>query len=139
MAMAVHAAREGKDKRIIRWLLATAALGVVFLGIKGTEYVIEYHEHLVPGLNYADVSPDGKSRPEQDELFMGFYFVMTGFHALHMLIGLGVMAVMMWLAHRGTFTKAYHNPLEMAGLYWHFVDMVWVFLFPTLYLLRHAS
>ena len=136
MAMAVHAARQGEDRRIVRWLVVTMGLGILFLGIKGTEYRIEYGERLVPGLNYADASPDGEPRPQQDELFMTFYFVMTGFHALHMTVGLGVIAVMTLLARRGRFTKAYHNPLEMTGLYWHFVDVVWIGLFCVIYILQ---
>jgi cytochrome c oxidase subunit 3 len=137
MAMAVHCARHGDNRKIVRWLLLTIVLGIVFLGIKGTEYVIEYHEHLVPGLNFAAVSSTGEHRPPQDALFMTFYFVMTGFHALHMIIGLGVISTLTWMAHRRKFTIQYHNPVEIGGLYWHFVDMVWVFLYPTLYLLRH--
>jgi cytochrome c oxidase subunit 3 len=69
---------------------------------------------------------------------MTFYFVLTGFHAIHMLVGIGVLAMIAALAHRGRYSAAYHNPVEVAGLYWHFVDLVWVFLYPTLYLLRHA-
>jgi cytochrome c oxidase subunit 3 len=138
MALAVHAAREGENKKLIHRLLLTIALGVVFLGIKFTEYGIEYHEHLIPQLNYSEVSPKGEPRPEHDRLFMTFYFVMTGFHALHMIAGLTVLSTLSFFAWRGKFSAAYHNPVEMAGLYWHFVDMVWVFLFPTLYLLRHA-
>jgi cytochrome c oxidase subunit 3 len=138
MAMAVQAGRAGDARRIIRWLVLTAVLGVVFLGIKGTEYAIEYHDHLVPVLNYSSVSPEGEARPAEVPLFMTFYFVMTGFHALHMIIGLGVLGTLMWMARRGKFDAAYHNPVEIGGLYWHFVDMVWVFLYPTLYLLRHT-
>jgi cytochrome c oxidase subunit 3 len=138
MAMAVHAAKRGDRRALARRLLLTAAIGLIFLGIKGTEYGIEYHERLVPGLNYADVSPGGDARPPQEALFMTFYFVMTGLHALHMLIGLGVLGVLAVLARRGSFTPAYHTPVEIGGLYWHFVDMVWVFIYPTLYLLRHV-
>jgi cytochrome c oxidase subunit 3 len=137
MALAVHAAKVGDRRRLVRRLLLTAGIGIVFLAIKGTEYGIEYHEHLVPGLNYTDVSRSGHSRPPQDALFMTFYFIMTGFHALHMLVGLGVLLVLAWLAHRGKYTPHHHNPVEIGGLYWHFVDMVWVFIYPTLYLLRH--
>jgi cytochrome c oxidase subunit 3 len=136
MAMAVHAAKHANG-HLVRWLLITIGLGIIFLAIKFTEYGIEYHEHLVPQLNYSVISPEGESRPPHGSLFMTFYFVMTAFHALHMIIGLSVLGVLAWLAHRGKFSREYYNPIEMAGLYWHFVDMVWVFLFPTLYLLRH--
>jgi cytochrome c oxidase subunit 3 len=132
MALGVHSAREGEGKKVVRWLLVTAGIGVVFLGIKGTEYAIEYREHLVPGLNYR-----GDGRAEHEALFMTFYFVMTGFHAVHMVVGLGVLVTLAVMARRGRFSARYHNPVEVGGLYWHFVDMVWVFLYPTLYLLRH--
>jgi cytochrome c oxidase subunit 3 len=138
MALAVHAAREGQTKSLVRRLLLTIVLGLIFIGIKFTEYTIEYHEHLVPQLNYAAVSPEGAARPAQTQLFMTFYFMMTGLHAVHMIAGLCVLGVLAYFAHRNKFSPAYHNPIELAGLYWHFIDMVWVFLFPTLYLLRHA-
>jgi cytochrome c oxidase subunit 3 len=138
MAMAVHASREGQRKKLVRRLIVTIVLGLVFIGIKFTEYTIEYHEHLVPQLNYAAVSPGGVVRPQHTELFMTFYFMMTALHAVHMLVGLSVLAVLAFFAHRGKFSPAYSNPVELAGLYWHFVDLVWVFLFPTLYLLRHG-
>jgi cytochrome c oxidase subunit 3 len=134
MAMAVRFAALGDSRRIIRALLFTIALAVVFLVIKGTEYSIEWHEQLVPWLNY---SSDGGSRPPQEELFMSFYFTMTAIHALHMIIGIGVMLVLIWMTRRGKFSADWHSPVEMTGLYWHFVDIVWVFLFPVLYLLRN--
>lgn len=137
MSLAVHSAREGDLTRLLRRLLITIMMGVIFLGIKFTEYVIEYHDHLIPALSYSQISPAGEMRPGQAPLFMTFYFVMTGFHALHMIVGLCVLGVLAIFTKQGNFSAAYHNPVEMAGLYWHFVDMVWVFLYPTLYLLRH--
>jgi cytochrome c oxidase subunit 3 len=137
MALAVHAASEADNRRIARWLWATIALGVLFVGIKFTEYSIEWHDMLVPKFHWSDVSPDGHPRADQLELFMTFYFVMTMFHALHMVIGVGILGTVLVLAKRKHFTKEYHHPVEVVGLYWHFVDTVWVFLFPTLYLLRH--
>lgn len=136
MALAVHAATERK-KSVTGLLVLTIVLGTVFLGIKFTEYALEYRDHLVPALNYLPVSPEGQTRPEQGVLFMTFYFTLTGLHALHMVIGIGVLGVLAWRAHKGRYL-ANPNPIEMAGLYWHFVDLVWVFLFPTLYLLRHG-
>jgi cytochrome c oxidase subunit 3 len=146
MALAVRAASEGDQRRLVRRLLVTIALGLVFVGVKFTEYAIEYHDHLVPGLNFSPVSPDEAGLPPDQRhpraphapLFMTFYFVMTGFHALHMTIGIGVLSVVTFFARRGKYSAAYHNPVEMVGLYWHFVDTVWVFVFPTLYLLRSA-
>ncbi len=146
MALAVRAARAGDSRWIITHLAITAALGMVFLGLKATEYSIEYREHLIPGLNFANLSPEdqGKpasqqnARPEQERLFMIFYFVMTGFHAVHMLVGIGVIVVLIILTGRGAYGSGYHSPVEIAGLYWHFVDIVWVFLYPALYLLRQS-
>lgn len=139
MALAVHSARHGDTRQLVRRLAITVLLGIVFLGIKFTEYGIEYHEQLVPAVNFSLTSPAGEPRPLPLSLFMSFYFVMTAFHALHMIVGLSVLSVLAIFAYRGKFTPAYHTPVELAGLYWHFVDMVWVFLFPTLYLLRHSS
>lgn len=138
MALAVHFSREGRRPALFWLLLLTIALGTTFLGIKFTEYALEYRDHLVPALNYAPVSPDATPRPEHGPLFMSFYFVTTGFHALHMIVGIGVLAFLAYRAKTGAYSEACHNPIEVAGLYWHFVDLVWVFLFPTLYLLRHA-
>ena len=76
-------------------------------------------------------------RPPQVELFFVFYFVLTGLHALHMLIGLGVLTVLLIRSRTGRYSAGYHTPIELAGLYWHFVDIVWIFLFPLLYLVRH--
>lgn len=144
MALAVHAASKGKQKQIVHMLLLTIVLGVAFIGIKFTEYAIEYHDHLVPRLNYSPIPPDEANLPPDQQhpraphtpLFMSFYFIMTALHAVHMIVGIGVLTVLLLMARKGKFTAAYHNPVEMAGLYWHFVDTVWVFLFPTLYLLR---
>ena len=137
MALAVHAASDADERRIVRWLWLTIALGVLFLLIKGTEYSIEWHDHLIPYWHWSDVSPDGRERADQLPLFMTFYFVMTMLHAIHMVIGVGVLGTVLVMAKRRAFTREYHHPVEVVGLYWHFVDTVWVFLFPTLYLLRH--
>jgi len=130
MALAVHAAQEGHTRLLRRFLLLTMLLGLMFLGIKGYEYVLEYHESLVPVLNFAYTGPHAP----QVKLFMIFYFVMTSLHALHMLIGLSLLTVLVVLAWRERFSAAYHTPVEVIGLYWHFVDIVWIFLYPLLYL-----
>ena len=106
-------------------------LGLVFLGIKGYEYWEKYHDSLVPGVRFSYASPQAR----EAELFLILYFVMTGLHALHMVIGLGLLAILAVLAWRGLFSAAYSTPVEMIGLYWHFVDIVWIFLYPLLYLL----
>jgi cytochrome c oxidase subunit 3 len=140
MALAVHAGQLGDRKWQVRYLLATMLLGSVFLGIKAVEYYHEYENHHVPGLNFrTTVQPQIPETLEiserRFELFFVFYFFMTGLHALHMVIGIGLLAVIALMAHRGRFTPDYHTPLELSGLYWHFIDIVWVFLFPLLYLI----
>ncbi len=135
MALAVHAAEVGDRRALVLLLLATMALGCVFLGVKAFEYRTEYLEHHIPGWGF-EFAPEHFLHAQ---IFFALYFVMTGFHALHMIIGLGVMAVMAWLSWRGRITPEYPAPIEVAGLYWHFVDIVWIFLFPLLYLIgRHV-
>lgn len=134
MALAVDAARHGTRRHISRWLVLTIVLGVVFVGIKAYEYHHKWEEHLVPGRYFqwheGDVRTAGAA-----ELFFSFYFAMTGLHAFHMLIGFGVLGYILRRARRGDFSPEYYTPVEIAGLYWHFVDIVWVFLFPLLYLI----
>jgi cytochrome c oxidase subunit 3 len=139
MALAVHAASAGDRKRLGRWLLLTLALGAVFLAIKFTEYAVEYRERLVPYWHYSPIDePTGAARAGRLPLFMSAYFITTAFHALHVTIGLGALAALWVMNRRGRFAAGYHTPVEIVGLYWHFVDVVWVFLFPTLYLLRQG-
>jgi len=135
MALAVHAAQTGNRRLLLTFLVLTMILGATFLGIKAFEYHTEWVEHHVPGLNYAFEPRFYRNA----QIFFSLYFLMTGLHALHMIIGLGIMSVMLWWSVRGTITPEYSNPIEIAGLYWHFVDIVWIFLFPLLYLIgRHA-
>jgi cytochrome c oxidase subunit 3 len=135
MALAVRAAQMGDRRSLIWLLLATMALGCVFLGVKAFEYRTEFIEHHVPGPGFQFEGPYLR----QAQIFFSLYFVMTGLHALHMIIGLGIMAVMLWWSIHGTITREYASPIEISGLYWHFVDIVWIFLFPLLYLIgRHV-
>jgi cytochrome c oxidase subunit III len=134
MALAVHGAESGNNRGVVRSLLLTIVLGSVFLGIKFFEYYHKFEEHLIPGGAFAFEGP--LARPA--EIFFSFYFAMTGMHALHMVIGIGLLSVLAWQARRGRFAPSYYTPVELTGLYWHFVDIVWIFLFPLLYLLgRH--
>ena len=113
----------------------TMALGCVFLGIKAFEYYTEYVEHHVPGLTFQFEGQQFRHA----QIFFSLYFVMTGLHAVHMILGLAILAVMLWWSYRGVITEEYPNPIEVSGLYWHFVDIVWIFLFPLLYLVgRHT-
>jgi cytochrome c oxidase subunit 3 len=146
MALAVRNAKMGNDRGIVLHLGLTMLFALIFLSFKGYEYSLEAHEHLVPGINFTTISPDDAAkppaeqhpRPEQERLFMLFYFIMTAFHATHMLVGISIMIVLIVLARHRRFSAAYHNPVEIFGLYWHFVDIVWVFLYPALYLLRQG-
>lgn len=134
MALAVHASQVGKRTALITFLLLTMVLGSVFLGIKAVEYAHKFEQHVVPGAHFVFHGPDATHA----EIFFSLYFAMTGLHALHMIIGLGVLAVLALQARKGRFGTRYHTPIELAGLYWHFVDIIWIFLFPLLYLIeRH--
>jgi cytochrome c oxidase subunit 3 len=134
MAFAVRAAANGQRRQLMILLVLTMVLGLVFLGIKGVEYHQKFVEHHIPGLGFHFEG----TAPERANLFFSLYFAMTGLHALHMIIGLGLLTVMFVMAARGRFSVAWHTPVEMSGLYWHFVDIIWIFLFPLLYLVdRH--
>lgn len=134
VVLSVRAAQQGKRGPLLRWLLATIALGLVFLGVKAVEYYAKWQHHLVPGPSFHWSGPNS----EQVELFFSVYFAMTGLHALHMVIGAGLFAWLVIQTVRGRYTASYYTPVECTGLYWHFVDLVWIYLFPLLYLIgRH--
>jgi cytochrome c oxidase subunit 3 len=144
MVLGVHYASLGQRKRVTLFLVLTALLGFLFLVFKGWEYYTDYRDNLIPGWRFDErewVVKEGERealRPEQVphvKLFLLFYWIMTGTHALHVTIGIGVVLVMARLAWRGRFSPAYYSPVDVTGLYWHFVDTVWIFLFPMLYLL----
>lgn len=134
MALAVRAAQTSEKQNQVFWLVATIILGCVFLVVKGFEYEHKFAVGHVPGPNFHSDSPN--AAPQQ--IFFSLYFTMTGLHALHMIVGVGLMSVITWMAAKGRFDEHYYTPVEMAGLYWHFVDLVWIYLFPLLYLVeRH--
>ena len=132
MALAVHAAQTNHTRTLFRYLLVTIALALGFLVIKGLEYHEHFADHTVPGPHFA------LTTQPKAQLFFWLYFVMTGLHAIHVAVGAGVLSVIAWMSNRLRFSSAYYTPVEMSGLYWHFVDIVWVFLYPLLYLInRH--
>ena len=134
VVLSVRAAQQGKQGALLRWLLATIVLGLVFLVVKGFEYHAKWTHHLVPGPNFHWDGPDGANV----ELFFSIYFAMTGLHALHMVIGAGLFTWLVIQTLRGQYSASYYTPVECTGLYWHFVDLVWIYLFPLLYLIgRH--
>lgn len=133
MALAIRSAQTGKSRgQIIFWLLLTMALGATFIGVKlRFEWYRDYVEGLIPGVHWAY---SGAYAPGV-KMFMCFYFFMTGLHALHMVVGLGILTVLVIMTARNKFSPEYYAPLEISGLYWHFVDIVWIFLFALLYLI----
>ena len=140
VAMGVRAAQLGKRKLLIVLLLLTLVFGLGFLGIKGIEWYQKFEEHHIPGANF-DVSdlireyPQLHIVPSHSQLYFSLYFAMTGLHALHMVIGIGIFCFITYYAWKGKYGPEYHTPVEVAGLYWHFVDIVWIYLFPLLYLI----
>ena len=155
MALSVYATQIGKRRLQLICLLLTLLLGLTFLGIKAVEYEEKYADRLIPGrlilgreFNPQVAAPGDHDKRKlhllpgaavrQVEMFYWIYFAMTGMHALHMIIGAGLLIVILYFSVKGRFGPEYHNPVEITGLYWHFVDIVWIFLFPLLYLLgRH--
>jgi cytochrome c oxidase subunit 3 len=135
MALGVRAAQtSAPPKTQVGWILLTMLCGLAFLGIKAIEYTEKFRDHIVPGPHF---QWEGRY-PQGAEMFYSLYFCMTGLHALHMVIGLGIMTWLAIMAARRQFDASYYTPFEVAGLYWHFVDIVWIFLFPLLYLIgRH--
>ena len=153
MALAVRAATNNR-KWTVNWLVLTMLLGCVFLGVKVIEYQDKFANYEVPGANYnwlyheqhapaaeathRDVSLTPQQLQNTTQIYFSLYFTMTGLHALHMIIGVGLMLVITWMARKGKFDADWYTPVEIVGLYWHFVDIVWIFLFPLLYLVeRH--
>ncbi len=134
VAWAIHDVRTHRPRRAALLLVAVVVLGLLFLGIKGYEWSMEYAEGLVPGIHFTYSGPLARGVG----LFFAQYFVMTGLHAVHMIIGVIVVSIMAWRSWRGEFTPTDFDPIELTGLYWHFVDIVWIFLFPLLYLIGRA-
>ncbi len=160
VAQAVRAAQLGKRKLQVQLLLATIFFGLVFLGVKAYEWGNKYKEHHIPTFDFNakdlarenpglfgldklqnDPTKEAELRAKEAEIqqrsqvFFSLYFALTGMHAIHMVVGVGIFTVITWMAWKGRFTPEYHTPLEIAGLYWHFVDIVWIYLFPLLYLI----
>ena len=134
MAFAVRSAQTGSSSGTVRWLILTMILGAVFLGVKVVEYSHKFEVGHVPGPNFHSTS----QWAAQEQIFYSLYFTMTGLHAVHMIVGIVILAVITRMAAQGKFNESYHTPVEMTGLYWHFVDLVWIYQFPLLYLVeRH--
>ena len=134
MALAVRSAQTGAPRATVNWLLVTMALGLTFLVVKIFEYKHKWDVNHIPGPNFVMEGPHAR----QIEMFTSLYFGLTGLHALHMVIGVSILSVIAWMAHRRRFSPEWYTPVEISGLYWHFVDIVWIFLFPLLYLVDRA-
>jgi cytochrome c oxidase subunit 3 len=135
MVMAVRAAQLGQRRMIVLFLVLTLIFGGVFLGVKAYEWNEKFEQHHVPGPSF---HLDGVPQQGHAQLFFSLYFAMTGLHAMHMVVGVGILSWLIVLAYKGRFTAEYNTPVDIAGLYWHFVDIIWIFLFPLLYLIdRH--
>jgi cytochrome c oxidase subunit 3 len=137
MVLSVHATRTGQPKMLMTCLLLTILLGLTFFAFKALEYYEDYEESLVPGLRFdpgewAERTPP--ARPGQVQLMLAFYYIMTGLHAVHMIVGIGLLTWLVLRARKGELTPVSYMAVEVVGLYWHFVDIVWIFLLPLLYL-----
>jgi cytochrome c oxidase subunit 3 len=129
MALAVRAAQIGARKMLLGNLVGTIIFGTTFLVVKYFEYAAKFEHHLVPGAHF------DPTRDPAQQLYFSLYFMMTGIHALHMVVGIGLMLVILHMAWKGRFSPQYFGPVEISGLYWHLVDIIWIFLFPLLYLI----
>ena len=131
MVMGVHCAKTNQKKKLIFFLVVTILCAFVFLGVKYFEYAHKFHEGLLPGKFY---SHEGDTVPNQF-VFFSFYFMMTGLHGIHILGGVAVMSWVLIRAMKGEFSSEYYTPVDLVGLYWHLVDLIWIYLFPLLYLI----
>ena len=140
VALGVRAAQMGQRKLLVILLLLTIVFGFAFLGIKGVEWYQKFEEHHIPGRSFnADdlvkAYPQIHIDERHEQIYFSLYFAMTGLHALHMIIGVGIFVFLTYYAWKGRYTSKYYTPVEIGGLYWHFVDIVWIYLFPLLYLI----
>lgn len=135
VALSVREVQLGGRGLATALLLATAALGVAFLVMHGFEYYAEYEEGLVPAIHYTQQGVYAHGV----EIFYCLYYFITGFHSIHVTIGVVLMLVMAWRTWRRAFDQAYHTPLELTALYWHLVDIVWIFVYPLIYLVGRAG
>jgi cytochrome c oxidase subunit 3 len=157
VALGVNFAQLGKTKITAILLMATVVMGLGFLGVKSIEYYNHYVEGTVPGpwwnvekikeadakhwleehKNEPNAQPPEETVPNELQLFFYIYFVMTGLHALHVTIGIVALTFIAVWSWKGKYSKEYHTPVHITGLYWHFVDLVWIFLYPLLYLIAN--
>ncbi len=130
MSLAIHASATGKQIQAYWLLILTAAIGVLFLILKFKEYFIHYHEHKAPGIWFNSHEPQAFA----EQMFFFFYFAMTGLHAIHLTIGIVLVLTVAARNSMGRFNAQYHTPISIVGLYWHFVDVMWTFMYVIFYL-----
>jgi len=146
MAMGVYSAATRNRRNLVLFLVITWLLGFTFLGIKAVEWTKDYNEGLIPAVRWDFFSREENRsvtqelaehgvHPDHVKMYFVLYFCMTGLHALHMVAGLILVGAFIFLSAKGRFTDGNDQPVEIMGLYWHFVDIIWVFLFPLLYLI----
>ncbi len=133
VALSIWSVQKGRNRTAQILLTLTIVCGFAFLVIKGFEYYAHWTEGLFPGPNFVWEGPEAMMRPAQ--LFFWLYWVMTGLHAAHMVIGISIIAFLLYKVSKRTYSPEYFTPLELGGLYWHLIDIIWVFLFPMLYLI----
>jgi cytochrome c oxidase subunit 3 len=136
MVLAVRGAQLGSKKTLILFLVLTLFLGCVFLGLKVVEYHEKWVDHHIPGPGFRY---EEAQYFHQAQILFFLYFAMTGMHAMHMIVGAGLLTTLIVMASRNRFSAQWYTPVEMIGLYWHFVDIVWIFLFPLLYLIGRTK
>ncbi len=143
ITLAIRSAKLGDRGALIRNLLITAALATAFMVVKGFEYAEDFHEHLVPGPSFsheiAGKAVEHGLDPGKVQLFLCFYYIMTGIHGIHILVGIGCILWLVWEAWRGTIPPENYSTVEVVSLYWHLVDAIWLFLMPLLYLAGAGS
>lgn len=130
MALAVSSTQKGLRDRAIKYLVCTFVLACCFLVVKYFEYAHKFHDGLLPGAHFTNTELTDPKSP----LFFSLYFMMTGLHGVHVLVGMGLIAWLIKRSARRDFSPEYYTPVELVGFYWHFVDLVWIYLFPLLYL-----
>jgi cytochrome c oxidase subunit III len=138
ITLGIRAAKLGQRAALIRFLLITAALGAAFMVMKGFEYAEDFHEHILPGTAFGGEIKEQAEHLQLDtgkvQLFLCFYYIMTGIHGIHILVGIGCILWLVWEARRGNIPPENYSTVEVVSLYWHLVDAIWLFLMPLLYL-----
>ncbi|GAO02015.1 cytochrome c oxidase subunit 3 family protein [Anaeromyxobacter sp. PSR-1] len=130
VALGLNEAVKGNGRKTGLWFAVSVAFALAFLALKAVEYSHHFQEGQLPGRYYSfhELQAPGAS------LFFSLYFLITGLHGVHVIVGMTILAVVGVKAARGKYTATYHTPVELAGLYWHLVDLIWIFVFPLIYL-----